>query len=103
MGTITRADLVELLQKENGFSRQEAVDFLEQMLELFIQTLEREDSLKLSGFGTFGVRSKATRVGRNPLTGEEALISARCVPFFRPSRFLREEVNRKRKEKGTSA
>lgn len=94
MDTITRADLVDLLQKKNGFSRQEAVSFLEQTLELFAQTLEKGESLKLSGFGTFGVREKTTRVGRNPLTGQEALISARCVPFFRPSRLLRDGVNR---------
>lgn len=93
MDTITRADLVDLLQKKSGFSRQEAMAFLEQMLELFAQTLEQGEGLKLSGFGTFGVREKTTRMGRNPLTGQEALISARRVPFFRPSRLLRDIVN----------
>lgn len=93
MDTITRADLVELLQRESKFSRLEAVSFLEQMLELFAQTLEKGENLKLSGFGTFDVREKTTRIGRNPLTGQEALISARCVPFFRPSRLLRDVVN----------
>ncbi|CDG33674.1 integration host factor subunit alpha [Parasaccharibacter sp. TMW2.1882] len=93
METIARADLIELLQEEHGFSRQQATLFLEKMFELFIQTLEQGKSLKISGFGTFAVRDKATRLGRNPLTGKEAIISARRVPFFRPSRLLRDSVN----------
>ncbi|MCX8666641.1 integration host factor subunit alpha [Acetobacteraceae bacterium B3987] len=93
METIARADLIELLQEEHGFSRQQATLFLEEMFELFVQTLEQGKSLKISGFGTFSVRDKAPRLGRNPLTGEEAVISARRVPFFRPSRLLRESVN----------
>ncbi|MCX5614321.1 integration host factor subunit alpha [Bombella saccharophila] len=95
METIARADLIDLLQEEQGFSRQQATLFLEEMFELFVQTLERGEPLKVSGFGTFDVRDKATRLGRNPLTGEEAVISARRVPFFRPSRLLRESVNGK--------
>ncbi|MCX5619369.1 integration host factor subunit alpha [Bombella pollinis] len=93
METIARADLVDFLQEEQGFSRQQATLFLEEMFELFVQTLERGEPLKISGFGTFAVRDKAPRLGRNPLTGEEAVISARRVPFFRPSRLLRDSVN----------
>ena len=100
METIARADLVELLQEEHGFSRQQAILFLEEMFELFVQTLEQGESLKISGFGTFAVRDKATRLGRNPLTGQEAVISARRVPIFRPSRLLRENVNGKLRTQG---
>lgn len=95
MDTVTRANLVDLLQRKNGFSRQEAMFFLETMLGIFSQTLEKGESLKISGFGTFSVRDKKPRIGRNPMTKREAVISARCVPFFRPSRFLRDMVNNK--------
>lgn len=101
METIARADLIELLQEEHGFSRQQAILFLEEMFELFVQTLEQGEPLKISGFGTFAVRDKATRLGRNPLTGQEAVISARRVPYFRPSRLLRESVNGKTPVQGT--
>ncbi|MCX5615928.1 integration host factor subunit alpha [Bombella sp. TMW 2.2559] len=100
METIVRTDLIELLQREHGFSRRQAVLFLQEMFELFVEILERGEPLKISGFGTFSVRDKPTRVGRNPLTGQEAIISARRVPFFRPSCLLRESVNSKILEGG---
>ncbi len=103
METIARADLIELLQEQNGLSRQQAISLLEEMFSLFVQTLEEGKPLKISGFGTFGVRDKATRLGRNPLTGKEAVITARRVPFFRPSRLLRESVTARDVSQGSSS
>ncbi|QHI95716.1 integration host factor subunit alpha [Aristophania vespae] len=93
MGTVTRNSLVELLQHEVGLSRLQASSFVEAMLGLFIETLIQGDNLKIVGFGTFGTREKAARMGRNPRSGEEALITARRVPYFRPSQTLRDRVN----------
>ncbi|MDF7674970.1 integration host factor subunit alpha [Acetobacteraceae bacterium ESL0709] len=96
MASITRQSLIELLQKEVGLSRSQAAAFLGNMFGTFIEVLARGGTLKISGFGTFGTRKKAARIGRNPKNGKEAVITARCVPFFRPSQTLRDRVNKNR-------
>lgn len=94
MMSITRHSLIELLQKEEGLSRTHAASFLEVMFETIIEILSQGGTLKISGFGTFGTREKAERIGRNPKNGQEAVITARCVPFFRPSQTLRDRINK---------
>ncbi len=91
--TITRAEVTDSVVRQIGLTRQEASDLLDRTLELIGQALETEDEVKLSRFGNFVVRSKAPREGRNPKTGEEAIIAARRVVTFRPSPMLKTRVS----------
>ncbi len=88
-GTLTKADIVEAVHDKVGFPRKESSDLVELIFELMKQTLEKGDSLKLSGFGKFEVRQKHARRGRNPQTGGEIEISARKVLTFKPSQLLK--------------
>jgi integration host factor subunit alpha len=87
--TLTRADLVSTIYEEFGLSKTDGADLLEQVLDLIGDTLQAGEPVKLSTFGTFSVRHKAERMGRNPKTGEEAPIAARRVVVFKPSRNLK--------------
>ncbi|MBE1236189.1 integration host factor subunit alpha [Phaeovibrio sulfidiphilus] len=91
--TITRAQLSEAVYQEVGLSRNESADLLEMVLEEMSQALVRGESVKLSSFGSFSVRDKGERVGRNPKTGQEVPISSRRVLVFRPSQLLKARVN----------
>src|SRR5271169_3867585 len=93
MNTVTRAHLAELIYTQVGLSRNESADLLETVLDRLTATLESGESVKISGFGTFSVRQKGRRIGRNPKTGEEVPILPRRVLVFRPSQMLREAVN----------
>ncbi|MDI2090414.1 integration host factor subunit alpha [Commensalibacter oyaizuii] len=93
MQTLTRAGLIEKLYSHVGLSRSESSVLLEEVLEKIISTLEGGDSVKISGFGTFSVRKKGSRIGRNPKTGEEVVIEPRLVLSFRPSQMLKNRVN----------
>ncbi|GBQ10862.1 integration host factor subunit alpha [Swaminathania salitolerans] len=93
MTTVTRAQLVEHIYSQVGLSRHESADLLESVLEMIVSRLEQGETVKLSGFGTFSVRQKGRRVGRNPKTGIEVPILPRSVLVFRPSQILRAEVN----------
>ena len=93
MQTVTRAHLAEMIYAEVGLSRNESADLLESVLARMASTLENGESVKISGFGTFSVRQKGRRVGRNPKTGEEVPILPRRVLVFRPSQVLRAHVN----------
>ncbi|RUT25045.1 integration host factor subunit alpha [Asaia sp. W19] len=93
MTTVTRAQIAEHIYSEVGLSRHESADLLETVLELIAARLEKGETVKLSGFGTFSVRQKGRRVGRNPKTGIEVPILPRSVLVFRPSQILRAEVN----------
>jgi integration host factor subunit alpha len=93
--TRTRADLTEAVYHAVGLSRQESASLVERMLELVMQRLETGESVKLSSFGTFDVRAKAQRVGRNPKTGQEVAITPRRVLSFRASAVLKQTVNRR--------
>lgn len=95
---MTKAELIEILCEKTGFTRHESAEFLEQVLAIMKETLERGEKVKISGFGNFVVRQKRLRKGRNPQTGEEMAISARRVLTFKPSYLLRKIVN-----KGTSS
>ena len=93
MNTVTRAHLAEVIYAEVGLSRNESADLLEGLLERIAVALEAGESVKISGFGTFSVRQKGRRIGRNPKTGVEVPILPRRVLVFRPSQVLKAEVN----------
>ena len=93
MQTVTRAHLAEMIYAEVGLSRNESADLLESVLARMASTLENGESVKISGFGTFSVRQKGRRVGRNPKTGEEVPILPRRVLVFRPSHVLKAHIN----------
>ncbi|MSP00844.1 MAG: integration host factor subunit alpha [Acetobacteraceae bacterium] len=93
MLTVTRAHLADIIHAEVGLSRNECADLLESVLTRIRSTLEAGESVKISGFGTFSVRQKGRRVGRNPKTGEEVPILPRRVLVFRPSHVLRTRIN----------
>lgn len=100
MLTITRAHLAETIYTEVGLSRNESADLLEMVLERMAQELEAGQSVKISGFGTFSVRQKGRRIGRNPKTGEEVPILPRKVLVFRPSHVLKARINGRTPEPG---
>ena len=91
--TVTRADLSESVFQEVGLSRNESSDLVETILSEVVEALARGESVKISSFGTFSVRQKGRRIGRNPKTGEEVPILPRRVLVFRPSQVLRARVN----------
>ncbi|MGL4427282.1 MAG: HU family DNA-binding protein [Alphaproteobacteria bacterium] len=95
--TITRTDFHELFAKQLFIPQSKAVSLTEIILEEVYQSLSLHSTLKVSSFGTFLVHQKSPRVGRNPKTGEEAVISARKSLSFRPSQLLRDKVNRRRR------
>ncbi|MGI9318172.1 MAG: integration host factor subunit alpha [bacterium] len=90
--TITKADLGNTLFDEVGLNKREAKDFVELFFEKVRQSLEQGTAVKLSGFGSFTLRDKTSRPGRNPKTGEEVAISARRVVTFRSSQKLKQSV-----------
>jgi integration host factor subunit alpha len=90
--TIKRADLCESVYQKVGLSRSESAALVESILEEICLAAVRGESIKLSSFGTFSVRSKNERVGRNPKTGEEVPITPRRVMVFKPSNILKDRV-----------
>jgi len=95
--TVTRAHLSEAVYQEVGLSRNDSSKFVDVILEEVGKALIDGEMVKLSSFGSFQVRSKAQRIGRNPKTGEEVPISPRRVLVFRASHVLKEKVNRAHK------
>jgi integration host factor subunit alpha len=91
--TLTRADLSEAVHRQIGLSRSESAELVKSVLDLISDTLVEGESVKLSSFGTFMVRSKTGRVGRNPKTGEEVPITPRRVLVFRPSQVMKNVIN----------
>ena len=91
--TLTRAELVELIYSEVGISKTEASEIVDQFFEEIILDLIDGNSVKLTSFGTFSVKHKKERIGRNPKTKEEAIIDARRVISFRASKELKRRVN----------
>ena len=91
--TITRSQLSEAIYQEVGLSRNESADLLESVLTKISNTLARGESVKVSSFGSFSVRSKGQRIGRNPKTGEEVPILPRKVLVFRPSQVLKSKIS----------
>ncbi|MDA5194100.1 integration host factor subunit alpha [Govanella unica] len=95
--TVTRADLAEAVYQEVGLSRNESADLVELVLEEISSSLIDGHNVKISSFGSFVVRQKGERIGRNPKTGEEVPIEPRRVVVFRPSQVLKERVSRRAK------
>jgi len=91
--TVTRADLSEAVYQEVGLSRNESADLVESVLSEIADTLTRGEAVKISSFGSFSVRQKGQRVGRNPKTGEEVPILPRKVLVFRASNVLKNRIN----------
>lgn len=90
--TLTRMDLSEAVFREVGLSRNESADLVESVLKHMSDALVAGEQVKISSFGTFSVRSKSARVGRNPKTGEEVPIHPRRVLTFRPSHLMKDRV-----------
>lgn len=90
--TLTRMDLCDAVHREVGLSRNESAELVESVLDLVSDSLVAGETVKISSFGTFSVRDKAARVGRNPKTGEEVPIHPRRVLSFRPSHLMRDRI-----------
>jgi len=91
--TVTRAQLTEAVYQEVGLSRNESADLVESVLLEISTTLVQGEMVKISSFGSFSVRQKGQRIGRNPKTGEEVPILPRRVLVFRPSHVLKNKIN----------
>ena len=90
---LTKKDLVNLVYMQLGFSKQISENLIEDFLATIVQNIKNEKKLKLSKFGTFSIRQKKSRIGRNPKTKETKVISGRYVVLFKPSKEFREFVN----------
>ena len=90
--TVTRADLSEAVYQEVGLSRNESTELVESILSQISSSLVGGDNVKISSFGSFLVRQKGGRIGRNPKTGEEVPIAPRRVLVFRPSQVMKERI-----------
>ena len=95
---LTKKDLVNSIYMQLGFSKQISGNLLEEFLYLIIQNLNSEKKIKISKFGTFSIRKKKPRVGRNPKTKEEKKISERNVVTFKPSKEFKQFVNSQKDE-----
>ena len=91
--TLTRADLVEAVVLEVGLPRHEAAELVETVLQELSSTLARGEPVKLSSFGSFGIREKRQRIGRNPKTGKEVPITPRRVLVFRASNIMKKRID----------
>lgn len=103
MGTVTRAQLSEAVHKEVGLSRSDSAQLVESVLDELCNDLVNGKVVKISSFGSFSVRDKGGRVGRNPKTGEEVPIAPRRVLVFRPSHVLKDMINRVVSKSGGSS
>lgn len=92
VGTLTRAGLAEAIGNKTGFSHAESLDFIDSVLRLMSGALRTGENVKISGFGTFALRDKAERMGRNPKTGLEVPITPRRVLTFRANHLLKQRI-----------
>ena len=92
--TLTRADLSEAVHREVGLSRTESAELVKAIIDTVAEAVVTGDRVKLSSFGTFMVRDKGGRIGRNPKTGQEVPITPRRVLVFRPSQVMKSRINR---------
>ena len=90
---MTKADLVDKIHANTGLTKDEAFAYLETILETIKKTLETAETVKITGFGSFIVKKKENRRGRNPQTGEPITITARKILTFKPSTLLRQAIN----------
>ena len=92
---LTKKDLVNLVYMQLGFSKQVSENLIEDFLSTIVSNIKKEKKLKLSKFGTFSIREKKSRIGRNPKTKETKMISSRDVVLFKPSKEFKDFVNLK--------
>jgi integration host factor subunit alpha len=92
VGTLTRADLAETINRKMGFSRAESMALVESILDHMCDAMADGENVKISGFGTFVLRDKKERIGRNPKTGVEVPITPRRVMTFRASQILKDRI-----------
>ena len=92
---LTKKDLVNIIYMQVGFSKQISEHLIDEFFSLITQNLKKEKKLKLTKFGTFFIRSKKSRIGRNPKTKEDKIISDRNVVLFKPSKEFKEFINSK--------
>ncbi len=90
---MTKADIAERIQAGTGLSKKESAEMMETVFSIMKSTLESGETLKISGFGSFIVKQKSDRRGRNPQTGESITIEARKILTFKPSTVLRQAIN----------
>ena len=91
--TLTRADLAEAVFQKVGLPRNESAELVELVLHEIVASLERGETVKLSSFGSFGIRDKGQRIGRNPKTGQEVPITPRRVLVFRASNIMKQRIH----------
>jgi integration host factor subunit alpha len=91
--TLTRADLAETVVQKVGLPRNESQELVELVIKVLSERLAEGEAVKLSSFGSFNIREKGERVGRNPKTGQEVPITPRRVLVFRPSNIMKERIN----------
>ncbi len=102
--TLTRADLADAIVRKVGLPRNESQELVELVLDEVSTALGRGEGVKLSSFGSFGIRDKGERVGRNPKTGQEVPITPRRVLVFRPSNIMKTRINQgMKRSKGNGA
>ena len=92
---LTKKDLVNVVYMQLGFSKQISENLIEDLLSTIVSNIKQEKKLKLSKFGTFSIRQKKSRIGRNPKTKESKIISSRDVVLFKPSKEFKDFVNSK--------
>ena len=90
---LTKKDLVNLVYMQLGFSKQISENLIEDFFSTFLKNIIEEKKLKISKFGTFSIRQKKSRIGRNPKTKETKMISSRQVVLFKPSKEFKELIN----------
>ncbi len=91
---MTKADIVEKIHANTGMTQKESMEMVEAVFSIMKSTLETGETLKISGFGSFVVKQKSDRRGRNPQTGEAITIEARRILSFKPSTVLRDAINK---------
>ena len=92
---LTKKDLVNLVYMQLGFSKQISESLIDDFLSMIVSNIKKEKKLKISKFGTFSIRQKKSRIGRNPKTKETKMISSRDVVLFKPSKEFKDFVNLK--------
>ena len=90
---LTKKEIINSLYMQIGFSKKISENLLEDILSIIVQNLKKHKKLKISNFGTFSIRSKKSRIGRNPKTKEKKLISERNVVLFKPSKDFKNYIN----------
>jgi len=94
LNAITRQSLTDLVYKELGISKVEASNFIDDIFDLISVELEKKNKVKIANFGAFNIREKKQRIGRNPKTKENKVISSRTVITFKPSKILKNKINK---------